>query len=242
MIDADGTPNKGRLGANAILGVSLATARAAADELDLPLYRYVGGCQRPRAAGADDERRQRWRPCRQLHRPPGVHDHARRGGLLRRGPALGGRDLPRPRRRAARAGPVHRGRRRGWLRPEPGAQRGRRAHPGRGHRGGGPGARRRDRHRHGPGHQRALPGRRLRPGRRGPHAVVGRDGRLLRRPGRPVPDRLDRGRDGRGRLGRVGRAHGRAGIARSSWSATTCSSPTRNGCAAASTPARPTPS
>ncbi|MFT5530412.1 MAG: enolase [Candidatus Poriferisodalaceae bacterium] len=43
MIDADGTPNKARLGANAILGVSLATARAAADELDLPLYRYVGG-------------------------------------------------------------------------------------------------------------------------------------------------------------------------------------------------------
>ncbi len=43
MIDADGTPNKGRLGANAVLGVSLATARAAADELELPLYRYVGG-------------------------------------------------------------------------------------------------------------------------------------------------------------------------------------------------------
>ncbi len=43
MIDADGTPNKGRLGANAILGVSLATARAAADELELPLFRYVGG-------------------------------------------------------------------------------------------------------------------------------------------------------------------------------------------------------
>jgi len=43
MLDADGTPNKGRLGANAILGVSLAVARAAADELGLPLYRYVGG-------------------------------------------------------------------------------------------------------------------------------------------------------------------------------------------------------
>ncbi len=43
MCDADGTPNKGRLGANAILGVSLAVARAAADELGLPLYRYVGG-------------------------------------------------------------------------------------------------------------------------------------------------------------------------------------------------------
>ncbi|MEO7555619.1 MAG: phosphopyruvate hydratase, partial [Acidimicrobiales bacterium] len=43
MIDLDGTPNKARLGANAILGVSLATAKAAASELELPLYRYVGG-------------------------------------------------------------------------------------------------------------------------------------------------------------------------------------------------------
>ena len=41
--DLDGTPNKARLGANAILGVSLAVARAAADELDVPLWRYVGG-------------------------------------------------------------------------------------------------------------------------------------------------------------------------------------------------------
>src|SRR5678809_1576879 len=43
MIDLDGTPNKGRLGANAILGVSLATARAAAEARGMPLYRYVGG-------------------------------------------------------------------------------------------------------------------------------------------------------------------------------------------------------
>jgi len=43
MIDLDGTPNKARLGANAILGVSLAAAKAAADESGLPLYRYVGG-------------------------------------------------------------------------------------------------------------------------------------------------------------------------------------------------------
>jgi enolase len=43
LIDADGTPNKGRLGANAILGASLATAKAAADELALPLFRYLGG-------------------------------------------------------------------------------------------------------------------------------------------------------------------------------------------------------
>jgi enolase len=43
MIDLDGTPNKSRLGANAILAVSLAVAKAAAAELELPLYRYVGG-------------------------------------------------------------------------------------------------------------------------------------------------------------------------------------------------------
>ena len=43
MIDLDGTPNKGRLGANAILGVSLAIAKAAAQEAGQPLYRYLGG-------------------------------------------------------------------------------------------------------------------------------------------------------------------------------------------------------
>jgi len=43
MIDLDGTPNKSRLGANAILGVSLACAKAAAESFDMPLYRYVGG-------------------------------------------------------------------------------------------------------------------------------------------------------------------------------------------------------
>lgn len=43
MIELDATPNKGNLGANAILGVSLAVAKAAAEEIGLPLYRYVGG-------------------------------------------------------------------------------------------------------------------------------------------------------------------------------------------------------
>ncbi len=43
MCQLDGTENKGKLGANAILGVSMAAARAAADELDLPLYKYLGG-------------------------------------------------------------------------------------------------------------------------------------------------------------------------------------------------------
>jgi enolase len=43
MLALDGTPNKGKLGANAILGVSLAVARAASDALEIPLYRYLGG-------------------------------------------------------------------------------------------------------------------------------------------------------------------------------------------------------
>ena len=43
LIDLDGTPNKNKLGANAILGVSMAVARAAAESLDLPLYKYLGG-------------------------------------------------------------------------------------------------------------------------------------------------------------------------------------------------------
>src|SRR5262245_18818899 len=50
LIELDGTENKGRLGANALLGVSLAAARAAADELGIPLYRYLGGagvCELP---------------------------------------------------------------------------------------------------------------------------------------------------------------------------------------------------
>ena len=44
MIELDGTPNKAKLGANAILGVSLAVANAAADALGIPLYQYIGGC------------------------------------------------------------------------------------------------------------------------------------------------------------------------------------------------------
>ena len=82
MIALDGTDNKGRLGANAILGVSLATAKAAAEALGLPLYRYVGGVERRPAAGADDEHLQRRRPCRQCDRFPGIHGHAGRRAEL----------------------------------------------------------------------------------------------------------------------------------------------------------------
>ena len=45
MTQLDGTPNKGRLGANAILGCSLAVAQAAANDAGLPLYRYIGGAR-----------------------------------------------------------------------------------------------------------------------------------------------------------------------------------------------------
>src|SRR3954452_25330856 len=64
MIDLDGPPNKARLGANAVLGVSLAAAKAAAQSAGLPLYRYVGGVS-ARLAGAHDEHPQRRRARRQ---------------------------------------------------------------------------------------------------------------------------------------------------------------------------------
>ena len=78
MIALDGTPNKARLGANAILGVSLAVAKAAAISPSMPLYRYVGGTAARLLAGADDEHRQWRRACRQSDRLPGIHDHAGR--------------------------------------------------------------------------------------------------------------------------------------------------------------------
>ena len=115
-IDLDGTDNKARLGANAILGTSLAVAKAAADELDLPLYRYVGG---PNAhvlpvpmmnvVNGGVARRQH-------DRPAGVHGDAGRRAELPRGAALGHRDVPHAEEGAPRPRPVHRRRRRGRLR------------------------------------------------------------------------------------------------------------------------------
>ena len=65
MIDLDGTPNKTKLGANAILGVSLAVAKAAAEAMGLPLYNYIRRLQCKDPAGSDDEHSQRWRTCNQ---------------------------------------------------------------------------------------------------------------------------------------------------------------------------------
>ena len=101
LIALDGTDNKGRLGANAILGVSLATAKAAAEALGLPLYRYVGGVDAQSAAGADDEHPQRRRARRQSARLPGIHGHAGRRCELFRSAALRVGDLPCAEERAA---------------------------------------------------------------------------------------------------------------------------------------------
>ena len=62
MIELDGTPNKGRLGANAILGVSLAAAKAAADDAGRPLYEYLG--QLYAATGAEEAGRPTCCRCR----------------------------------------------------------------------------------------------------------------------------------------------------------------------------------
>ena len=95
MISLDGTQGKSRLGANAILGVSMAAARAAAAEEGQPLWRYIGGTEATPAAGAVLQRAQRRGPRRQPGRLPGVHDRPgrRRVGRARRADRL--RGLPR---------------------------------------------------------------------------------------------------------------------------------------------------
>ena len=107
LIDLDGTPDKSRLGANAILGVSLAVAKAAAEQRRAAAVPLPGRPQRAPAARADDEHPQRRRARRLQRRRPGVHDRADRRADLRRGAAQGRRGLPRAEGRAegARASP-----------------------------------------------------------------------------------------------------------------------------------------
>lgn len=82
MLELDGTPTKSKLGANAILGVSLAVAKAAAAYLQIPLYRYIGGSQYVCDAGSDDEYHQRWFTQRCAYCFPGVYDSSGRGAFL----------------------------------------------------------------------------------------------------------------------------------------------------------------
>ncbi len=99
MMEADGTPNKSKLGANAILSVSLAVARAASQDSGLPLYRYLGGPDGAGTPGADDEHSERRRPCVQQRGRAGVHDRSHRDRQLPRWPAgWGSRSSMRSRR------------------------------------------------------------------------------------------------------------------------------------------------
>ena len=125
LIEADGTPNKGRLGANAILGISLAAARAAAAETGEPLYRHLGGEAAHvlpvpmlnvinggvHAANSIDLQEFMVVP---VGAPTFAEAHAR-----------GVRGLPLARGRPARARALDRGRRRGRVRSRPSLQRGR---------------------------------------------------------------------------------------------------------------------
>ena len=103
MLELDGTPNKKNLGANAILGVSLATAHAAARYCEMPLYKYVGGSNARLLPApmmnivnggqhADNSRRR-----------ARVHGHAAGLRQVQRRPPLRLRNLPPPEERAARA-------------------------------------------------------------------------------------------------------------------------------------------
>ena len=224
MLAADGTPNKGRLGANAILGISLAAAKAAAADAGQPLWRHLGGEDAHVLPVPDDERAQRRRARRQQGRLPGVHGGARRRAVLLRGPADGRGGLPRAEEVPPRPRAGHRGRRRGRVRARLRLQRGGAAGADRGDRGRGlhAGGRRGDRAR--PGHQRDL---------RGGACTASSTRAATSRPRRwrrywaemagQLPDRLDRGRDGRGGLGRVEGPHRPHRRAACSWSATTCS-------------------
>ena len=239
MLDLDGTPNKAKLGANAILGVSLAVARAAADSAGLPLYRYVGG---PNAhllpvpmmnilnggAHADtnvDIQEFMIAPIgaptfREALRQGAEVYHALKAVLKKKGLATGvgdeggfAPDLPTNRAALDLIAEA----------VEPaGLKLGTR------HR-----ARARRRRRGVLREDGATPSRASKQSADEMTAyyadlVVG------------VPDRLHRGPARRGRLGRLEGDHRRARRPRSSSSATTSSSPTSSGCSAASTAARPT--
>ena len=209
MIDLDGTADKSALGANAVLGVSLAVARAAADSSGLPLYRYLGG---PNAhilptpmfnvinggVHADNE----LEPQEFMLMPVGAASfsealrwgvecyHALKAILHERGLSTAVGD-------EGGFAPARRHHRRCVAAP------GERDHGGRAR------ARRRGGARDGPGHVGAPVRRRhVPPGRRGP--LRRRHDRVLDRPARTVPDRVAGRRSGARRLGWLGAADGRA--------------------------------
>ena len=226
LIALDGTVNKGRLGANAILGASLATAKAAAQSLGTPLYRYVGGVSARTlpvpmmniingGAHADN-------PIdiqEFMVMPVGAE-------TLSEAVRIGSEVFHALKKDLAKAGHNTAVGDEGGFAPEPlldhrGARlhhevdRGRRLQARQGRL---PRARlRRD---------RVLQERRLRPRRRGEEALARGERRLPRRARRQLPDHLDRGRHVRGRLGGLEAADRPDRVEAASWSATTSSSPT----------------
>ena len=206
LVDLDGTPDKSRLGANALLGVSLAVAKAGAESSGLELFRYVGG---PNAhvlpvpmmniinGGAHADT---------LRRRAGVHDRAGRRGLVPRGAALGRGGLPRAEVGAEGQGPGHRARRRGRLRPRPAAAPGR-AGPDRRGASTRPASRWAATSRWRSTWRPPSSTRRACTPTRAKLVHRGADGADLRRAGRRLPAGVHRGPAGRGRLGRLGRAH-----------------------------------
>ena len=212
LVELDGTPNKGELGANAILGVSLAVAHAAAAAYDLPLYRYLGGVGRADPAGPDVQHPQRRQARPGLDRLPGIHGDA---GRRRRPTATRFAPAPRSSPRCARSSTTR------ATRPDRVTRAASRRRS--------PRTRRRSRSscarssERATGQARTSRSRSIRPrpssSRTGPAAtdtvryVLAKEGRTLdeRRARRPVgrwdvalSDRLDRGWPGRGRLARAG--------------------------------------
>ena len=201
LIELDGTENKARLGANAILAVSCAVAKAGADEASLPLYRYLGGAGADAASGADDERHQRRRARQQQDRLPGIHGRADRRADVPRGAALRRRGVPHAEEDDRRPRLAHDGRRRRRLRAQPAEQRSGAAAPGRGDRQGGLHAGHRHRARLRLRGERVLQGRPLRARGGEPRAHVRSSfADMLADLVRQVPDHQHRGRHGRGRL------------------------------------------
>ena len=203
MIALDGTPNKGRLGANAILGVSLAVAKAAAAANKLPLYRYVGGTSARLLpvpmmnivnGGVHADNPIDFQEF--MIMPLGVAFAC--GGSARR---LG--NLPHAARRAQSRRPQHQCGRRGRLCAQSAVGRGRARFRPRGHREGRLPGRRRGGDRARSGGERVLQGRRLRLRRRGQDPLDRPAGRLSRRTDQALSDRIDRRRHGRGRLRRL---------------------------------------
>ncbi len=223
LISLDGTKNKSRLGANAVLGVSLATAKAAAAEAGMPLYRWIGGAEAhvlpvpmlnvinggAHAKNSLD--------LQEFMIVPGGR------GQVQRWPPHRRRDLPHPEGAARGAGARDGGRRRRRLRAGPALQRGRARSDHGGSRASG--SRRPDRDRPRPRDDGA--GSRRRPVRlRGPRGGARRAPRLLGGARRAVPHRVDRGRRRPKTTGRVGSSSRSDSAIGSSWSATISSSPT----------------